>query len=100
MDAELGAQRQCMSPNTQGLPGDAREFHLYNASVGMHYWLDLAGGNRRALEALAARSDFRLHELDAVRLALAGNIATAAISRARLADQIEATTALLKAQKK
>jgi NodT family efflux transporter outer membrane factor (OMF) lipoprotein len=98
VDAGLGAQRQRMSPSTQGLAGDAREFSLYNASVGVRYNLDLAGGNRRALEALAARADFRRFELDAARLTLAGNIATAAITRARLADQIEATAAILKAQ--
>ena len=98
VDAGLGAQRQRMSPSAQGLPGDARTFSLYNASVGVHYNLDLAGGNRRALEALAARADFRRFELEAARLTLVGNIATAAITRARLADQFEATAAILKAQ--
>lgn len=98
VDTGLGAQRQRMSPSAQGLAGDAREFSLYNASVGVRYNLDLSGGNRRALEALAARSDFRRFELESARLTLAGNIATAAITRARLADQIEATAAILKAQ--
>jgi NodT family efflux transporter outer membrane factor (OMF) lipoprotein len=94
-DAGLGAQRQRMSPSSQGLPGDAREFTLYNASVGVRYNLDLAGGNRRALEALTARIDYRRYELEATRLLLSGNIAIAAITRARLAAQIEATTAIL-----
>ena len=98
VDAGLGAQRQRMSPSAQGLVGEAREYSLYNASVGVQYNLDLAGGNRRALEALAARADFRRFELDAARLTLAGNIATATITRARIAEQIEATAAILKAQ--
>ncbi len=98
VDAGLGAQRQRMSPSSQGLSGDARQFGLYNASVGVHYNLDLAGGNRRALEALAARADFRRFELDASRLTLAGNIAAAAIARARLAGQMEATAAIVRAQ--
>lgn len=98
VDAGLGAQRQRMSPSAQGLPGEARTFSLYNASVGMRYNLDLAGGNRRALEALAARADFRRYELEAARLTLAGNIATAAITRAQLDAQIEATAAILHAQ--
>ncbi|EOW9267625.1 hypothetical protein VCSRO160_3586 [Vibrio cholerae] len=51
VDVALGSQRQQMSPSSQGLSGDARQFSLYNASVGVHYNLDLAGGNRRALEA-------------------------------------------------
>jgi outer membrane protein TolC len=79
VDVALGSQRQQMSPSSQGLSGDARQFSLYNASVGVHYNLDLAGGNRRALEALAARADYRRFELNAARLALAGNMATAAL---------------------
>jgi NodT family efflux transporter outer membrane factor (OMF) lipoprotein len=94
----LGAQRQRINPSTLGQVGDAREFSLYNASVGVRYNLDLAGGNRRALEALAARADYRRYELEAARLSLAGNIATAAIARARLAAQTEATAAILRAQ--
>ncbi|MEW5890733.1 MAG: efflux transporter outer membrane subunit [Pseudomonadota bacterium] len=95
MDAGLTAQRQRMSPSALGQAGDAREFSLYNASIGVRYNLDLAGGNRRALEALAARTDYRRYELEAARLTLAGNISTAAIARARLAAQIEATAAVL-----
>ncbi len=97
VDAGLGAQRQRTSPSAQGQEGDAQIFSLYNASVGVRYNLDLAGGNRRALEALAARTDFRRHEVEAARLTLAGNIATAAITRARLAAQVEATAAILQA---
>lgn len=98
VDSILGAQRQKMSPSSQGLSGDMRQFSLYNASLGVHYNLDLAGGNRRALEALAARVDYRRFELDAARLTLAGSIATAAIIRARLAAQLEATTEIVRAQ--
>lgn len=98
VNAGLGAQRQRMSPSAQGLTGDAREFNLYNASVAVHYNLDLTGGNRRVLEAMTARANFRRFELDAARLTLAGNIATAAIARAKLAEQIEATASILKTQ--
>lgn len=98
VDAGIGAQRQRTNPITLGQTGEAREYSLYNASVGVHYNLDLTGGNRRALEALAARADYRSYEVDAARLSLAGNIATAAITRARLATQIEATGTILRAQ--
>ncbi|MBS0317187.1 MAG: efflux transporter outer membrane subunit [Proteobacteria bacterium] len=98
VDAGVGAQRQRMNPAALGLSGDAQEFSLYNAGIGVHYRLDLAGGNRRALEALAARTDYRRYELDGARLTLAANIATAAITRARLAGQIAATQAMLDAQ--
>lgn len=98
VDAGLGAQRQRIIPSTQGLSGEAREFSLYNASLGAHYNLDLAGGNRRALEALAARSDYRRFELDAATLTLVSNIAYAAITRARLAEQMEVTRAIVHAK--
>jgi NodT family efflux transporter outer membrane factor (OMF) lipoprotein len=98
VDAGFGAQRQRTNPSALGQVGEARTFSLYNASVGVRYNLDLAGGNRRALEALAARADYRRYELDAAHLTLASNIATAAITRARLAAQIEATAAILRSQ--
>ena len=95
--AEIGAsaQRQRFNPGTLGQDQAPREFSLYNAGVSVSYNLDPAGGNRRAIEALAARADTRLFELQAARLTLAGNIATAAFARAQIAAQIESTTALL-----
>lgn len=98
VDAGVGTQRQRLNPSALGQVGEAREFNLHTASAGVRYNLDLAGGNRRALEALAARADYRRYEVDAARLALAGNIANAAITRARLAAQIEVTGAILRAQ--
>ena len=97
IDASGGAQRQRMNPGAQGLTGNAREFSLYNASVGVHYRLDLAGGQQRALEALAARADYRQHQLHGAQLTLAANIATTAITRARLASQIKATQSIVSA---
>lgn len=98
VDAGIGAQRQRLNPSTLGQTGDAREFSLYNASIGVHYQLDLAGGNRRALEALAARAEYRRYELESARLTLAANIVTTAITQARLAGQIQATEAILRTQ--
>src|SRR5574337_173062 len=100
VEGGIGAQRQGLSPSVLGQTGDAREFSLYNASVGVHYNLDIAGGNRRALESLAARADRRGYELEAARLSLAGNIATAAITLAlqTLAEQTRAQLPTLKKQ--
>ena len=98
VSGNLGAQRQRLNPSVQGQAGDAREFNLYSASVGVRYRLDLSGGNRRALEALAARTDHRRQQLEGARMTLAGSIAAAAIGRARLAGQIAATEALLGVQ--
>lgn len=99
VDAGLVSERQRFNPGVLGqTTTEPRTFNLYNASVGVRYNLDLAGGNRRALEALAARADFQRYELEAARLTLAGNIATAAIMRAQFDAQIEATAAMLRAQ--
>src|SRR5690606_20033947 len=95
VDAGLGALRQRISPSATGQAGDARQFGLYNASIGVQYQLDLAGGKRRALEALAARAEYQLYELQAARLTLAANVVTSAITQARLAGQIKATDAIL-----
>ena len=97
-EANLTGQRQRFNPNSSGLPGDAREFGLYNASVGVHYNLDLAGGNRRALEALAARIDYQRYQLEGARLTLVGNIVTTAVTQARYSAQMLATAAILLAQ--
>ncbi len=94
----LGTQRQQISPSAQGLPGDAREFSLYSASVGVRYRFDFGGGTDSNLRALAARADVKQHELSAAHHALAANIASNAIARARLADQIEAQSAILNIQ--
>lgn len=75
-DLALGSQRQHISPSAQGQAGPGRAFSLHSASVGVQYPLDLAGGNRRALEALAAR------------------IAATAIAQARLAAQAEVLQSL------
>ena len=100
VDANLGGLRQQFSPATSGQTGDSREFSLYNAGVGVHYNLDLAGGNRRALEALAANVDYQRYQLEGAQLTLVANIVTTAVTKARLAAQIQATEAILDAQEK
>ncbi len=98
LSGNLGAQRQRFNPGALGQAGEAREFSLYNASVGVRYTFDLAGGNRRALEALAARTAYQQIQLEGARLTLAANIAITAITRASLTRQIEITNNILKLQ--
>lgn len=97
-ETNLTGQRQRFNPNSSGLVGGAREFGLYNTSVGVRYNLDLAGGNRRALEALAARSNYQCYQLEGIRLTLVGNIVSTAVTQAKFAAQIQATEAILHAQ--
>ncbi len=98
VDLTAGAQRQLFNPAAFGQPGNSSLFNLYNAGVQVGYLFDLFGGNRRALEALAAQTEYQQHELDAARLTLAGNIATAAMTQAALRAQLMAVSQLIAQQ--
>ncbi len=93
-DLGVGSARQHSSPSAQGLPGDGRTFSLHSASVSVQYQLDVSGGNRRALQALAARTDYRRYQLAGARLDLAARVASTAITQARIAAQAEALEAI------
>lgn len=67
--------------------------------MGVRYTFDLAGGNRWALEALSARSDYQRFELDGARLTLVANIVTTAITQANLSMQIETIESILRSQR-
>ncbi len=96
---KLAASRNEADASSSGQRNGAHNlFSLYNVGVGVDYNLDLFGGNRRALEALAAHADYQGFQLAAARLTLAGNVATAAFSQAQLAAQLEATEAIVAAQ--
>jgi NodT family efflux transporter outer membrane factor (OMF) lipoprotein len=97
-NANLGTQRQGVNNAAAGQPGGERTYNLINASVAVSYDLDLAGGNRRALEALAAQTEHQRFQLEAARLTLIGNLVTTAVIQAQLAGQIEASAAILAAQ--
>lgn len=98
VDANISSQRQRTSPSAQGQAGEGRTFNLHNAGVSVRYQLDLAGGNRRALEALAARTDYRRYELEGARLTLAASIVRAAITQAQQAAQLDALAATVASQ--
>ena len=94
VDGSLTSQRQQFNPATLGQDLPPREFSLFNASVSVRYRLDLAGGNRRALEALAARTDYRRYQLHGAQLSLAAAIAGTAVSQAKLAAQLSVMESL------
>lgn len=95
-DASLGGQRQRFNPSALGQDAEPREFSLFSATVGVRYRLDLAGGNRRALEALSSRANYQRFQLEGARLTLAASIAGTAVRQAQLAAQVEAMEALLR----
>lgn len=98
IDASLSGQRQRFNPGSLGLPEDAREFSLFNAGIGVHYQLDLAGANRHALTALAARIDYQRYQLHGAQLALVANLITTAVTQAKLAAQVEAMETILQVE--
>ena len=95
---QIGAQRQRMNNAPSGQEGGDRTFNLYNAGVGVSYNLDLFGGNRRALEALAAQADYQRYQFEGARLTLAANVVTSAILQAQLTEQIRTNEAILATQ--
>lgn len=93
--AHLGGRRQAVTGAAMGQSNGENTFNLFDASVDVQYNFDLFGGNRRALEALAAQTDYQFFQREGARLTLAANVAGTAITQARLAAQIEAAERIL-----
>ena len=99
VNGKLGASRNEINAASLGQSSSRQTiYNLYNAGVAVNYNLDLFGGNRRALEALAAQADYQGFQLAGARLTLAGNVVTTAFGQAQVASQLHATQAILKAQ--
>ncbi len=96
VDGSLTAQRQKFNPAVLGQNAEPREFSLFNATVSVRYRLDLAGANRRTLEALAARADFRRQQMHGAQLSLAAAVAGTAFQQAKLAAQLSVTETLVR----
>ena len=97
-NAAMNEQRIQLNGATQGLPNSPSVFNLYNASVAISYNFDLFGGNRRILESLASRASYQQFQFQGAKLTLAANVATTAITQAKIAGQIQANEVSLKAQ--
>jgi NodT family efflux transporter outer membrane factor (OMF) lipoprotein len=101
VDGNLAASREKVSGASFGQPGAGTTiFSLYNASVNVSYALDVAGGNRRELEALQSLVDYQDYQLAGAHLALTSNVVTAAIREASLRAQIDSTREIIAAQNK
>jgi NodT family efflux transporter outer membrane factor (OMF) lipoprotein len=90
----LAASRQRSLPARNGLSGAGSVFSLFTLGATIDYALDVFGGQRRAVEGLAAQRDYQRYALLAAELALAGNLANTALARAGYAEQIEVTEEL------
>ena len=99
VDGTLGATREKFSGASLGQTGTGTTiFNLYNASVNVSYALDVAGRNRRELEALQSLVDYQEYQLAGAHLALTSNVVTAAIREASLRAQIDSTREIINAQ--
>ncbi|MBV8208436.1 MAG: efflux transporter outer membrane subunit [Burkholderiaceae bacterium] len=77
------------------LSSGAAIYTLHTAQVSVGFVPDVFGANRRAVESLAAQEEAQRFELEAAKLTLASNVVAAAIQRAALHAQIEATTDII-----
>ena len=99
-DAGISVTRRKVNLDSLGVTNvpEPGPFTLYNASISVSYALDLFGGNRRALEGLGAKVDYRKFELEAARRTLAANVVNAALRQASLRARIGKAQDLLEAQ--
>jgi NodT family efflux transporter outer membrane factor (OMF) lipoprotein len=100
--AELGlSAAHDKNPNYLASPlaSNANIFDLYTAQLGITYLPDVFGAVRLQAKAAAAQADAQRFQLEAARLALTANLASAAIQEAACRDQIEANRRLIASQR-
>ena len=95
LQGSFTAQREKFSPAElgSGLPGNT--FNLFTATAAVTYILDVFGGQRRAVENLAAQVDYQKYTALATNHTLLGNVVNAAIAGAAYRAEIEATEKLI-----
>ncbi len=96
----FGATRERFTSAQFGVtnaPGNI--FNLFTTSATITYILDVFGGQRRAVEGLAAQADYQNYAAQATYITLLGNAVNAAVSQAAYQAQIEATEQIVGFQK-
>jgi len=89
------AGREKFSGANFGQGSASNIFNLFTLNATVSYALDVFGGERRAVEALAAQADYERYVAVGTYLTLSGNIVNAVIARAGYAAQIRATEELV-----
>jgi NodT family efflux transporter outer membrane factor (OMF) lipoprotein len=72
---------------------------VYNASVKVSYTFDVFGAIHRQIEGYEAQAEYQKYQLEAAFLTLASNIVTTVIQEAALHALIDATEAIIAAQR-
>jgi NodT family efflux transporter outer membrane factor (OMF) lipoprotein len=93
-----GARERVATALASPLSSGANVFKLGTAQLSISYAPDLFGGNRRAVESLAAQEEAQRWNLEATYLTLSTNVVVAAVNEAGLSEQIEATHQQIDAQ--
>ena len=96
----LDAERQKTSSANSGGAFPGRLYSLYSGGLGVSYYPDFFGVNRMVYKGEQAKVDYQRYELDAARLTLIGNVASAAIEAASEREQIAATRAIIVREKR
>ncbi|HTV53070.1 MAG TPA: efflux transporter outer membrane subunit [Steroidobacteraceae bacterium] len=97
--ADAHATRQRYSPLALGQSSPGSIFNLFTLSASVSYVLDVFGGERRSLEALASQVDVQHATEDATYLTLIANIVNTAVAEAAYRDEIQATQQLIELQR-
>src|SRR6202035_2859573 len=85
-----GERRQDSGTLSPTVDSAAPIFTLHTAEVDLSYTLDVFGGNRRTVEALASTAEAQRFELEATRLTLVSNAIVAVVNQAAAQAQIAA----------
>ena len=95
LDAGLAGERARSAPSQQAGSSTGTLFSLVTLNASVSYPLDLFGGERRAVEGLAALVEVQRFAAKAAYLTLSANVVNTCIARAAYAAQIRATEALI-----
>lgn len=99
VNAGVDATRERPSHNATPAKLNEGVFNLFTASATISYALDIFGGERRTVEALAASVDYQRNVARAASLTLASNIANTMIAAAAYESEIEATDEIVTTEK-
>lgn len=100
INGNLGASRQKTSSASSGGRFPGQIYSLYSGDLAVSYYPDFFGVNRLVYKGAKAQVDYQRYELDAARLTLIGNVASAAISAAGVRAQIDAIRAIIANEKR
>lgn len=99
LSGDFNAAREKFSPLAFGSAAPGNVFNLFTLSGTISYPLDIFGGERRAVEGLAAEADLQQATELAAYLALSSNVADTVIARTAYRAEIEATEQLIELQR-